>query len=266
VGYARPLLSVIGMTVALSCATPAAPPPVGEVLLVIDTDAPVPMFVSRLRVDLYAPDASRWYESRDVERPDPADWPASFAVTLGDAQPSPADVLVRLRAYADGAVRDYEGERFVSRTPSGAPGDTAIPPPPDGDTPRLLDADGNDATPSSEPEPYLAIDRLLLVHVLPDTVAQLPIVLRGACFGTMADIYGLQTCIDTDSQLVDVTPQDGATDLTPPAAVAEDFGAAVPCPDDASPRPGGGSLYDEEVCVPGGPSSSATSIRPDTAI
>src|SRR3954469_17137162 len=85
----------------------------GEALIVVDTDLPVPQLVGRLRVDLHAPDGT-WFESRDIARPDPRDWPVSFSVYSDD----PLDdklVSIRLRAYPEGHVRDYRGERFRER-------------------------------------------------------------------------------------------------------------------------------------------------------
>jgi formylglycine-generating enzyme required for sulfatase activity len=251
------VVALLAGALALACA-PAATwlPPLGEALVVADTDAPVPRLVSRLRVDLYTADASTWYASSDLARLDPRDWPVSFGVALSDGEGA-RDVLVRLRAYADGQLREYHGERFVSRSPSGHPGAPAVPPAPPGEQPRLLDAQGNDVTPAYEPEPFVTIDRLLLVHLAPGVVGKATVVLRGACFGTMADLGNLQTCVDTDATLVDVSSVTLDPDTSLPPPVDKTFGAPVPCPPGASPRPGttlpdGTRLYDEEVCVPGG--------------
>jgi formylglycine-generating enzyme required for sulfatase activity len=84
-------------------------PPLGEVVVVVDTDLRVPDFAGRLRVDLYSEEGA-WYASRDMAVRNPSDWPASFGIV------APAGVerrvLVRLRAYPEGRVRDYRGERF----------------------------------------------------------------------------------------------------------------------------------------------------------
>jgi formylglycine-generating enzyme required for sulfatase activity len=87
--------------------------PLGEALIIVDTDAPVPQLVGRLRVDLYSPDGA-WYESRDILRNDPGGWPSSFGI-YNDDPVNDKVVLVRLRAYPDGATRDYQGERFRAR-------------------------------------------------------------------------------------------------------------------------------------------------------
>src|SRR5450755_1204790 len=95
------------------CLATATAPPLGEVLVVADTDLAVPRMVGRLRVDLYTTNGT-WYGSRDLTLPHPSDWPASFAVQLADGQPA-TDVVLRLRAYAEAKVRDYLGERFSDR-------------------------------------------------------------------------------------------------------------------------------------------------------
>src|SRR5262249_21735536 len=114
---------------------PALLPPLGEAVIIVDTDLPVPKLAGRLRVDAFTPDGT-WYASRDYGRPDPSDWPVSFAVY----SPDPAAervVSLRLRAYPEGKVRDYRGERFTPRSSPTPP--EAIDPPPapaDGDAPR----------------------------------------------------------------------------------------------------------------------------------
>src|SRR5689334_22030391 len=49
-------------------------PPYGEVLVEADVEQSVPKFLSRLRIDLYAPDGT-WYQSRDISAPDVSEWP-----------------------------------------------------------------------------------------------------------------------------------------------------------------------------------------------
>ena len=90
-------------------------PTYGEVVVAIDTDAPVPQFVSRLRIDLFD-DRGTWFASRDVGRPSRGDWPASFSLYTTDER-SPRTVLVRARAYLEGRLRQYRGERHLDRRP-----------------------------------------------------------------------------------------------------------------------------------------------------
>src|SRR5690606_8583193 len=85
-------------------------PPLAEALMIVDTDAAVPHAVNRLRVDLYRDDGV-WFDSRDIAQPDPRDWPVSFSV-FSDDETTERSVWVRLRAYPEGRVRDYLGERF----------------------------------------------------------------------------------------------------------------------------------------------------------
>jgi formylglycine-generating enzyme required for sulfatase activity len=263
------LAAAAALAIAVPCCdrTPPAPPPLGEVLLVVDTDMPVPAFVNRLRVDLYAADGT-WYASRDLDLSRTSDWPVSFALALADGEAA-SQVLVRLRAYANGEVRDYRGERFV---PIVAECDSAAcskPNPPaccplaiasaasETGEPRLLDTQGADITPPTEPEPLLAIDRLVQLTIRPSARAAATVLLRGACAGTMADRANAMTCIDTEGQLDPVTDEPTDADLTLPTTSADGtfHGQTVPCM--VAPRPGssasdGTPLHDEEVCVPGG--------------
>ena len=92
-GAAR-ALSMAGLAgcAALSCG-PRALPPLGEVLVVVDTDLPVPRVASGLRVDTYGATDGVWLDSRDVARRDPRDWPASFSVQAIDDTREPARML-----------------------------------------------------------------------------------------------------------------------------------------------------------------------------
>jgi formylglycine-generating enzyme required for sulfatase activity len=88
-------------------------PPFGEVVIHVDTDLPVPALAARLRVDVFAEDGS-WLSTRDHALARPSDWPVSFSVLSRDEQ-TPREVLVRLRVYPEGKVRDYLGERYAER-------------------------------------------------------------------------------------------------------------------------------------------------------
>jgi formylglycine-generating enzyme required for sulfatase activity len=208
----------------------------GEVLVVVDTDMPVPAFVSRLRIDLYAPDGT-WYATHDVVRARQSDWPTSFGVSADDAEHV---ALVRVRAYAEGKVRDYRGERFMPRPTSGDPL-SPVPQAPPSDQPRLLSGE-SDVTPPSEPEPLLAIDRLLRIRTRPRERSSVRVVLRGACVGTMADVAHAMTCIDREDVRVAATEE--SSDESPTGS----FGAIEPCT--AVPRPAS-PLHDDEACVDG---------------
>lgn len=236
------------------CSAPAPTPAVGEAIVLVDTDMAVPAFVSRLRIDVYAPDASVWYGSHDVLRSSPKDWPATFGLYAPDAT-SAYSALVRLRTYVDGNVRDYRGERYAAPPAADAP-PLQVPALPVGNgQPRLLDADGNDITPTTEPEPRLAIDRLVLVSVPPGARGAVRVTMHGACVGTMADLASQITCVDSQGDSVAAMAAPLDPDMTVPSASAQgSFDPAAPCT--AMPRPpgqgpNGTPLYDEEVCVPG---------------
>jgi formylglycine-generating enzyme required for sulfatase activity len=98
--------------VSFACSSSSLPPH-GEALFIVDTDLPVPSLAGRLRVDLYSEDGT-WFESRDVGRSDPLDCPASFSV-FSDDDSKKTRVLVRIRAYPEGVVRDYAGEHYAAR-------------------------------------------------------------------------------------------------------------------------------------------------------
>jgi formylglycine-generating enzyme required for sulfatase activity len=215
-------------------------PAYGEAVIVVDADLPVPRAMSRLRVDLY--DAKgRWFESRDVARPDPGEWPLSFSVYSEDPDRSKR-VWVRLRAYPEGRVRDYLGERFVDWG-------GASPTPPHGDGEPRLVRDGIDRTPAGEPEPLVTVDRLLLLRLKPDVVAEVRVMLHAACAGTMAwlspegvPVAGVSaSCVETEQErtLVATSP------LAPRSAPA-------PASLEALARGCGGEAVEGRVCIPGG--------------
>ncbi len=150
-------------------------PPLGEVIVHVDTDLPAPSVAGRLRIDLYD-ESGRWFETRDLARPNADDWPVSFSVYVEETVSK--RVWVRLRVYPEGKVRSYRGERFqdwpdVLISPSGGDG-----------APRLLD-EGQDVTPADEPAPLLTVDRLVLIEVPREARRHAVVVLRGACAGTM---------------------------------------------------------------------------------
>jgi formylglycine-generating enzyme required for sulfatase activity len=220
-----------GLVCAVSASCREAPPPLGEAVVVVDTDAPVPALIGRLRVDFYTA-AGEWFESRDVAAPEPSAWPVSFSVFTPD-EASAHTVLVRLRAYGEGKTRDYRGERF---TPRGE-----VEPEP---VETRLVVSGADVTPRAEPQPLLTIDRILRIVLEPGHVGSARAVLRGACFGTMANLGTGESCIDTEDARAPLATTLLDADLSlPRTTLAGTFGAAEPC---------AGAPGDDEVCVPGG--------------
>jgi formylglycine-generating enzyme required for sulfatase activity len=259
---ARVLAAIVALA---ACGGPRPDAPLGEALVIVDTDAAVPQLVSRLRVDAYTTDGT-WYASNDFDLPSPMSWPASFGVYTPDAHEG-RTVILRLRAYAEGNLRDYLGERYMMRPPRANPSDeTPSPPAPAGEGPRLLNAQGHDITPLTEPQPLLAIDRLLQVAVLPGIVESVRVTLAGQCFGTMVDLATRETCIDTENQRSPLADSPLDTDLAIPGTSAQGTFGAAPCTAEARP-PGVGSsgqpLYDEEVCVPGGAFIFGTDVLVD---
>jgi formylglycine-generating enzyme required for sulfatase activity len=267
------------LALAPACGAPGGPPPIGQALVVVDTDLPVPKLAGRLRVDFYTPDGI-WYDTRDLAAPRPpgavarSDWPVSFAVTLdpNDANAAAKDVVLRLRAYPEGKVRDYLGELYQARPSlcdTGSCESTNPPPPaccpllvpatPPAVARRCIDANGDDITPTTEPAPLLTVDQLVLLHLEPGVVGKALVVLRGACIGTMADVRSfssLATCTDTENVLAApaTTPLD--PDLTLPPSVAGSFEQRYASACTLMPRAGsvanGIPLHDEEACVTGG--------------
>src|SRR5258706_16425972 len=101
------MLVVVGL-VGCGSADAIVLPPLGEVVVAVDTDAPVPELVSRLRVDFFAKDGT-WLDSRDILRADARDWPATFSVYSDDEREK--ELILRLRGYREGRTRRYQGER-----------------------------------------------------------------------------------------------------------------------------------------------------------
>lgn len=226
------LTALVALTIACS-SKPAELPPLGEALIVVDTDLPLSV-AQRLRVDVYENGA--WLESRDVVLPSAASFPASFSVYSPDPA-SGRTALVRLRLHPEGRTRDYLGERYSARGAPDASGDG---------TPRLI-KDGVDVTPREEPTPLTTVDRLLLVHVTPGHRGSVRVRLQGECLGTMADVAGAQTCID--GALGPVVEATLDPDMTLPTETA--VGTYPPkstCT--VAPRPKGQN-FEGEVCVDG---------------
>src|SRR5262249_5357163 len=136
---------------------------------------------------------------REIPTLDEGAWPVSFSVYNPDDNKTRA-VVLRLRAYQAGIVRDYHGERFTPRPAQGKPGEPApIAPVPAGEAPGLI-AENADITPDSEPQPWVTVDRLVHLSLVPGVRGSARILLGGACAGTMADLEGGVTCIDADTE------------------------------------------------------------------
>jgi formylglycine-generating enzyme required for sulfatase activity len=228
---------------ALSCSSHATElPPLGEALIVVDTDLPLSL-AQRLQIDVY--EGSAWNESRDVVLASRASFPISFSIFSPDQGDRTA--LVRLRIHPEGRTRGYHGERFAPRHPSPfAPGVVAELP--GDDLPRLT-KDGQDVTPKEEPTPLVTVDRLLRVHVVPGKRGRASVVLRTECIGTMADLAGERSCVDTEGALVPLEDAPLAADMTIPRESV--VGSFVPPGTCSSPPRASTGLFDDDVCVDG---------------
>src|SRR5687768_3095515 len=77
-----------------------APAPLGEALVVVDTDVAVPRRVNRMRVEVLT-NTGLVVDRREVVTPAAQDWPVSFSVVLPDGL-GEGEIFVRLRAYPEG--------------------------------------------------------------------------------------------------------------------------------------------------------------------
>ncbi len=198
-----------------SCA-PRTLAPLGEAVVVVDTDLPVPLVASALRVDLYD-SGGVWLESRDIVLRDPRDWPASFSVQAAD-ELRERDLLVRVRVHG-GRMRDVVG---------GA---------------RLI-VNGADVTPASEPEPALAVDRLLLVRLRPGERGRAIVVAHASCAGAapQLDPGARASCIEGEGTIEPLPIASLDPDLSTPTRSVAGSAASSAC---RSPS-------DVSLCVDGG--------------
>jgi formylglycine-generating enzyme required for sulfatase activity len=126
-------------------------PPYGEVLVEIDTDLAVPKTLDRVRIDLFG-SAGLWLESRDFAVFDPNDFPLSFSV-YNESFSEAREMLVRVRGYAEGRLRDYRGERFEPRPPFQEPPVASTLAEACSGAPRLLPGEPHELRFRTEPPP-----------------------------------------------------------------------------------------------------------------
>ena len=177
-----------------------------------------------------------------MARPTAADWPASFSV-YSDDESRVKPVWIRSRAYAEGRQTDYRGERFRDW-------DAPFANPLGDGTPRLS-KNGLDVTPATEPPPLLTVDRLILVHLVPEERGSVRVLLDAACVGTMSRLgaRGLpdrsaETCIDQPKTRVPVEPSVLDPDMSIGGPSRAGTYAREPC--------GSGDGTDDRICVEGG--------------
>jgi formylglycine-generating enzyme len=206
----------------------------GSTRLFIDTDLPTPEVASRLRIDLYRADGT-WFDSRELDTATAGAFPASF--DLAAPASGSTEIRVRLRVFPAGATRGYRGERFAEYDDV-----FAAPPAPVADeSPRLLDANGADRTPETEPLPSLTVDRLVTLRADAGKKANVGVVLHGACAGTMAHLTDGTSCVATARERGPISAPSDALGPTHSNDLRE------PCPEPAT----GGEDADA-ICVPGG--------------
>jgi len=162
--------------------------------------------------------------------------PGDYFVLVGNVAPGPMDVTLLV-------VQD----QALSTEPTAGNGELADL------TPRLLEA-GVDITPFSEPDPHLTVDRWLRLDIEPGKQSTARVLLDGECLGSMADLSGSRSCVDTEGELVKVEPAKllpGRVHATSNAVASWSKYRSAKCTqaDVPSAQP---SLYDERACVAGG--------------
>jgi formylglycine-generating enzyme required for sulfatase activity len=161
--------------------------------------------------------------------------PGDYYVLVGNVAPGPMDVTLLVQQ-----------DQFASNEPATGEGDLLT------GKPRLV-VDDVDITPTTEPEPHLAVDRLLRLEVAPQIQATAHVLLDGECLGTMADLENAASCVNREGELLAVE----LAELSPGRehGLVSEAGSwskyrSVPCEmDDLS---GDAGRYDERVCVTGG--------------
>ena len=108
-------------------------------------------------------------------------------------------------------------------------------------------------TPVSEPDPALAVDRLLRFELSPARQQTARVLLAGECLGAMADLAGARSCVDREGVLAAVSPEALRPGRLPraPSRVGTWSGyVSEPCP--PSERAPDAAAYAERGCVRGG--------------
>jgi formylglycine-generating enzyme required for sulfatase activity len=105
--------------------------------------------------------------------------------------------------------------------------------------------DGRDITPASEPEPALAVDRLILVHLRPGERGSVHVIARASCAGSppRLDPAALETCIEGEGVAEPVRVEAPLPDLSTPSSSVAGSVARTPC----AP-----TVAEGRVCVEGG--------------
>jgi formylglycine-generating enzyme required for sulfatase activity len=107
---------VIGVAAIALSGCRHTPQPLGEALVVVQTDVEVPRRVNHLKVEVLGTSGAE-VDQREIVTPSREDWPVSFSIVLPQGS-APTDVVVRLRAYPEGhtlSARDIQ--RFSLEKP-----------------------------------------------------------------------------------------------------------------------------------------------------
>jgi formylglycine-generating enzyme required for sulfatase activity len=192
--------------------------PLPQVVLVVDTDAPVSgqllqhpemspdAAIDTVRVDVI--NGTNVIDFRDLVVSEPSDWPLSFGIAPQKGAPS--SLRVRVRAFRG----------FFAQ--AGTLGMTA----------------------TLEPPKEVTIDRLVDVPLPIQGVLTLQIVLREDCLGVPSSSLDGTTCVDADHMSAPISSGTAIVAEEPASLVGTWSGAlAVPC---AAPAPAG------QTCIPGG--------------
>jgi formylglycine-generating enzyme required for sulfatase activity len=202
--------------------------PVADTLLSLRTDCQAPESELGCNDDEQVGQGSLSGLSRTLE-------PGEYFVLIGNVAPGPMDVGVYVQQ------RDA-----LSSAPGGGPEELTR------DSPRLI-VEGVDVTPPSEPDPYLAVDRLARLDVEPGVQRTAQLLLDGECLGTMADLAGLRSCVAQEGELVAVEAEPlepGRAHRSSTAVGSWSKYEHPGCAEVNAPVTPG--LFDERSCVSGG--------------
>jgi formylglycine-generating enzyme required for sulfatase activity len=211
------LAAALLAALAAGCSTQAAPLP--EIVLVLDTDAPVSgqildhpeisgdAAIDTVRVDII--DGPHVIDFRDIVASDPANWPISFGIAPQAG--APPTLRVRIRAFRGS---------FAS---PGALGSTA----------------------TLEPPSEVTIDRLVELPLSLTGLVSMRIVLAEDCLGVPSSSLGGTTCVDGDNLSAPLSMGVDVLAGPPPPTVVGTWPGAVEVPCSAPAPPG-------RICVPGG--------------
>lgn len=161
--------------------------------------------------------------------------PGTYFALVGNAAPGPMDVSLLLEPQPSRGLEPQVGG-----------GDFHF------DTPRLI-VDGVDVTPAKEPDPALAVDRLLHFELSPARQRTARVLLAGECLGAMADLAGARSCVDREAVLVPVAPEtllEGRQPRAPSKVGSWSGYVSEPCPQ-AHPT-ADREAFAGRVCVRGG--------------